>query len=803
MNKNYKMYIVIFLLSLSTLAFELILARVFSYILAYHFVFIIIAFSILAHSLGQLFTAKLRKNSLFPYSKIFFLLLLGYPLSILITYYLSSIDSIGSGATGLLIYCLISGITFFLTGAICADIFQENNKDIGIFYALDLVGAAGGSLLGLFLLNNFEIFPALAVILIILSISFLLIQNLSKPFSKWILFSSIGAVILSFFIIFAFPGIDFKIVKSGEKDLLRIESNPSVSTEKIESRWNSFGKTDLVKITYLDGSSSMSMFIDGAAGTEVFDIEELKKDTLKLRHTLMHSNIFFPFYFLKDNEKRSALIIGPGGGKDIAMAYFGGVKRIDAVEVNPTFVDLMKMYNKSTFVDQSNVKVFVQEGRNFVRNTKNKYDIIFLTIPITKGGRSANFVNLTESYLFTEEALQDYLNALTSEGRIVFTLHNNEEVYKILSNYLDIQIRNGLSDQDAFKYLYAADQGMMPLVVIKKTPFTITEINLRHVQSHRLKFDEGISFFPYVKQVEIDTAFQGVNYEWDMFDKILEDVSQNKYDFHYVADKALINIHPVKDDSPFFFNYELGLPTNLSILIWAAFLLLLWTIFMFKKGWGIKFTERRESAYSVLQDELNLKKYFNYLGFITFILGFAYILLESFLFQALNLNLNNPVQSFSILLFAFLLGNGAGSFSTKIISNKRMNKLVYTLIALILIILLEFYFVFPAIKSSSSYLVLFLIVIVPSFLLGIPFPLVLKTLSEKNNENGTAILLGISGIAGFIGSIVAIVTAILAGYGLVMVLSLLSYLVLIIVLKLLSKKFYTIIYQPESVNLKK
>lgn len=803
MNKNYKMYIVIFLLSLSTLAFELILARVFSYILAYHFVFIIIAFSILAHSLGQLFTAKLRKNSLFPYSKIFFLLLLGYPLSILITYYLSSIDSIGSGATGLLIYCLISGITFFLTGAICADIFQENNKDIGIFYALDLVGAAGGSLLGLFLLNNFEIFPALAVILIILSISFLLIQNLSKPFSKWILFSSIGAVILSFFIIFAFPGIDFKIVKSGEKDLLRIESNPSVSTEKIESRWNSFGKTDLVKITYLDGSSSMSMFIDGAAGTEVFDIEELKKDTLKLRHTLMHSNIFFPFYFLKDNEKRSALIIGPGGGKDIAMAYFGGVKRIDAVEVNPTFVDLMKMYNKSTFVDQSNVKVFVQEGRNFVRNTKNKYDIIFLTIPITKGGRSANFVNLTESYLFTEEALQDYLNALTSEGRIVFTLHNNEEVYKILSNYLDIQIRNGLSDQDAFKYLYAADQGMMPLVVIKKTPFTITEINLRHVQSHRLKFDEGISFFPYVKQVEIDTAFQGVNYEWDMFDKILEDVSQNKYDFHYVADKALINIHPVKDDSPFFFNYELGLPTNLSILIWAAFLLLLWTIFMFKKGWGIKFTERRESAYSVLQDELNLKKYFNYLGFITFILGFAYILLESFLFQALNLNLNNPVQSFSILLFAFLLGNGAGSFSTKFISNKRMNKLVYTLIALILIILLEFYFVFPAIKSSSSYLVLFLIVIVPSFLLGIPFPLVLKTLSEKNNENGTAILLGISGIAGFIGSIVAIVTAILAGYGLVMVLSLLSYLVLIIVLKLLSKKFYTIIYQPESVNLKK
>lgn len=175
MNKNYRMYLIIFLLSLSTLAFELIQARVFSYILTYHFVFIIVAFSILSHSLGQLYTSQLRKKQLFSYQKSFLLLVISYPLSILFTLFLSSVDGIGTGSMGLIFYSLFSGVIFFFTGAICADIFQENGKDIGIFYALDLVGAAFGALFGLFLLNNLNIFPALAVILVVISISSLFV----------------------------------------------------------------------------------------------------------------------------------------------------------------------------------------------------------------------------------------------------------------------------------------------------------------------------------------------------------------------------------------------------------------------------------------------------------------------------------------------------------------------------------------------------------------------------------------------------------------------------------------------------
>ena len=401
--KNLKPFIIIFFLSLSTLSFEIILARIFSYILAYHFVFIIIAFSILAIALGQLYTSRLIANNSFSISKYFILLQALFPISLAAIFILPAIENIGSGSTGLLMYIFLSGITFFLVGVITAYIFQNIEERISRLYAVDLLGAAAGSLLGLFLLNEFAIFQALAFISIIFSgAAFFAVSYDKKNKAKLIILSSLAAISAMFFI-FIPHSPQLTIAKSPNKDLLRIQSDPSVKSDIVDSEWNSFGKTDLVEFYYTNSTSSQSMFIDGAAGTRVVSIAELEKDSVRLSHTLMHSGIYFPFNFLNENEKDTALIIGPGGGYDIAIAYFGGVKKIGAVEVNPSFVSLMKKYNPSTFTDQPNIDVIISEGRNFVKTSNTKYDLIFLTIPITKGVRSSDFVNLTENYLFTME----------------------------------------------------------------------------------------------------------------------------------------------------------------------------------------------------------------------------------------------------------------------------------------------------------------------------------------------------------------------------------------------------------------
>ncbi|OGU40902.1 MAG: hypothetical protein A2315_07185 [Ignavibacteria bacterium RIFOXYB2_FULL_35_12] len=791
MTKNLKPYWIIFLLSLSTLSFEIILARIFSYMLAYHFVFIIIAFAILALALGQLYASRLAAKNPFlfadtstkgdSFGKYFIILQLIFPVSLAAVFILPSVESIGSGSVGLIIYIILSSITFFIVGVITASIFQANGDKSSILYALDMMGAAVGSLLGLFLLNTFSIVQTLAIILVVFSIASLIALKLGPDIKKGQVITTASAIFVSLLIIFMTPDIEINIAKSSDKDLLRLKSNPSVKTTTVESRWNSFGRTDLIKFFYPDSTTSMFMFIDGAAGTQVVSISELEKDSVKLFHTLMHSNLFFPFNFLKDNEKDSALIIGPGGGIDIAVAYFGDAKQIDAVEVNPTFIDLMKEYNKSTFVDKPNINVIVGEGRNFVRNSSRKYDLIFLTIPITKGGRSTDFVNLTENYLFTTEALKDYLHILTNEGRIVFTLHNREEVYKIISNYFDSQNRSGIINPEASKYFYVADQGMMPLLVIKKTPFTKEEINARHFVSHQTGFDRGVTFFPFTKQIEIDTVVQGLNVEWSMFDNVLYDVSKNKYNFHDLTEKASINLHPVTDNSPFFFNYELGLPDNLNVLIFAGIILLVLSIYMFKKNlpggqasWGMSINSHKETEQSMK----NLRT----LTIVAFLLGFTYILSESYLFQAMNLQLNNPLKSFSLLLFAFLLGNGVGSYLTSFIKKARIRVIGLSVIGIILILAIDAFVILPGLITSVSELYLFLFIFIPAIIIGIPFPLLLAEMNEHKIKNGIAVLLSISGIAGFIGSIFTISVAILAGYNLVLYVAFTVYIILILVL---------------------
>ncbi|HCY75077.1 MAG TPA: hypothetical protein DHV28_04090 [Ignavibacteriales bacterium] len=772
MTKNLKPFSIIFLLSLSTLSFEIILARIFSYALAYHFVFIIIAFAILALALGQLYASRLAIKGSLSITKYFIILQLLFPVSIAAIFILPSVESIGSGSVGLIIYIILASVTFFLVGIITASIFQSNGEKSRTLYAFDMMGAAGGSLLGLFLLNTFSIVQSLATILIVFSIASFLSIPLVKR--KGFILTTASIVLASLYLIFLTPNIDISIAKSSDKDLLRLKSNPSVKTTTVESRWNSFGRTDLVKFFYPDSTTSMSMFIDGAAGTQVVSISELEKDKEKLFHTLMHSNMFFEFNFLRDSEKDSALIIGPGGGIDIAAAFFGKTKQIDAIEVNPTFVEFMKKYNKSTFAGKPNINVIVGEGRNFVRNTKNKYDLIFLTIPITKGGRSTDFVNLTENYLFTEEALKDYLQILTDEGRIVFTTHNREETYKIVSNYLDLQNKSGITNPEASNYFYVADQGMMPLLVIKKTPFNKDEIEERHFISHQAGLDRGVSFFPFTKQIEIDTVVQGLNVEWSMFDNVLYDISKNKYSFHDVTNKASINLHPVTDNSPFFFNYEFGLPDNLNVLIFAGIILFGLSIYMFKKRWGMSINIHKETDSS--------RKNLRTLTIVAFLLGFSYILSESYLFQAMNLQLNNPLKSFSLLLFAFLLGNGIGSYLTNFIKENRLRVIWLAIFGIILILVVEAFLMLPNLEAGVSEFYLFILVFAPAIIIGIPFPLLLAEMNEHKIKNGIAVLLCISGIAGFISSIFTISIAILVGYNFVLYAAISLYIILIVTL---------------------
>ena len=111
-------------------------------------------------------------------------------------------------------------------------------------------------------------------------------------------------------------------------------------------------------------------------------------------------------------------MIGTGGGQEIVIANTFGAKHIDGAEINPATCDLTsKRYREYIqWPTLDNVTLYNAEGRHFVSSTDKKYDVISMTGVDTFSALNSGAYVLTENYLYTVEAIQDYLNLLKPNG---------------------------------------------------------------------------------------------------------------------------------------------------------------------------------------------------------------------------------------------------------------------------------------------------------------------------------------------------------------------------------------------------
>jgi SAM-dependent methyltransferase len=121
---------------------------------------------------------------------------------------------------------------------------------------------------------------------------------------------------------------------------------------------------------------------------------------------------------------RDILIIGAGSGNDVsrALAWAAPDARIDAVEIDPVIQGLGRDNHPDRPYQDPRVAVHLTDGRNFLRSTDRKYDlVVFALIDSLVLHSSVGNLRL-ESYLFTEEALADVRRALRPDG--MFVMYN-------------------------------------------------------------------------------------------------------------------------------------------------------------------------------------------------------------------------------------------------------------------------------------------------------------------------------------------------------------------------------------------
>ncbi len=114
-----------------------------------------------------------------------------------------------------------------------------------------------------------------------------------------------------------------------------------------------------------------------------------------------------------------ALILGAGTGSDTATALANGVKQITAVEIDPVIQKLGAKLHPDQPYSDPRVRMVNADGRVFLRNTTEKFDLIIFALPdsLTLTSSIANL--RLESFLFTENSLAAARAALAPDGVLV------------------------------------------------------------------------------------------------------------------------------------------------------------------------------------------------------------------------------------------------------------------------------------------------------------------------------------------------------------------------------------------------
>lgn len=129
---------------------------------------------------------------------------------------------------------------------------------------------------------------------------------------------------------------------------------------------------------------------------------------------------YFRVYDLyPDRPFEKVLVIGAGTGSDVAIALQNGAQQVDAVEIDPLIYRLGQQLNPDRPYDDLRVHVYVDDGRAFLRNTNERYDLIVFALPDSLTLTSAFSSLRLESFLLTEEAVGAARERLDDDGLLV------------------------------------------------------------------------------------------------------------------------------------------------------------------------------------------------------------------------------------------------------------------------------------------------------------------------------------------------------------------------------------------------
>jgi hypothetical protein len=671
MHNDLKTAFVILISSCATLAYEVLLTRIFSISLSYHFAFMIISIAMLGFAASGALLAlypRLGEPSLVPFWAL--CLATAIPLSYLLanrvpfdpvrlSWEKAQFLNIG-------LYYLALAIPFCCAGLLIATALAAASQSSGLFYGADLLGAGAGSLGILFLLGLVS--PERAVFL-------LAAAALAAPLAaggrtlRVVALLLIGVNLALFFgepkfallRVSPYKGLPSALRYPGARTL-RTQFTPFAVIDTFTSPAVRFAPG--LSLRYLEPLPEQIGFacdkgeIDAVTGTA-------RPEALAFLDYLPAA---LPYSLGKAGP---VLLLDPRGGLPLLVARRYRGDPIVRVESNPALVEVIRDDFREFSGDVYNELTWTGLGRSWLSRGNERFAVIDISL---QGAETTGSFGIGEEYRFTVEAFKEYLEHLQDDGLLSVNLYivpPPRTELRLLATI--VTALEELGTADAARHVAAVRSWGSICLVVKKSPLSAADVAAVRRFARDRWFD--LVHLPGLAAEESNVHIRmPANEYYAAFRRLLSPGERGAFIAGYIFDIA-----PVRDDGPFFhFHLRLGkigevyramgrkwaffleegylLPAVFGQALVLSLMLVLLPAFAGARGRRGRDTEScAPPAGSAARDFL---PYFA-------LLGGGYMFVEVPLIQKVILPLENPALAVAAVLASLLVSSGLGSLASQ------------------------------------------------------------------------------------------------------------------------------------------
>jgi hypothetical protein len=769
--------------SFAALLLEISYTRVISFKLFYYYTYLVIGLALLGIGAGGVIVAisgRLRRAATDTILMWSFLVgsasvALGYVIVASVSTDTLKIWDYGtraqvSAGARLLVVCLAIFFSFLAVGVVVATLFSRRSDQIGRLYFADLIGAGLAAAVVVALIS--WIGPPATIILAGLVLA---VTGLSIALRGGVGMPAIVAILLTVVLaaLVVRPALLPEVIDDATKTSV-------TSANTAYSSWSPIFRVDVANI-----ANEYLLFHDGLAGSGIFryngnpaTLTRFESDARK-----------FPFA-ITGADPRRVLIIGAAGGNEVLTSLYYHAAHIDAIELNPVTWSLVT--HKYAAYDghlAQNPKVnFVKgDGRSYLARSDAKFQLVWFPAPdsYAANAAAAGAYVLSESYLYTSDAIVDSLKHLSPHGLLAVQFGEFDRLNRTLRYVATARHALGqLGVHNPTNHIIVASSPdingfSLSTILVKRDPFNAADVNhlvsaLPAVHGATLKYAPG-------RQGDGNPVSQLVTRSGAQLDSFYR-----SYPF---------DIRPISDNRPFFWHFTrftdvirnftkpidkrdleqavgervLLLLLGIAIVLAAVFLLL--PFVLIRRTWS-ELPRKRESA-----------TYFA-------LLGFGFIFFEVTLIQRLILFLGYPTYSLTVTLMSILVFTGVGAYLSERFAGEPRRVLPRLFGAITALTVFYLFGLTPLTNALlawpvSARIAVAIVVLAPLGLcLGMFMPLGIGAVAGLTERSREYVAWGwaVNGFASVIGAVLSTILAMSFGFGAVLVIALVLYLLALVTL---------------------